>query len=71
MEKRTNRKDKDSMSEWFNSAETKTQAEIEAHYTEDNFPSKDIRYHSSGGGGAGSKSPYPKIDPLSRAYYDK
>lgn len=52
---------------WFNSAETKTQAEIEAHYTEANFPSKNIKY----GSGAGKKSPYPKTDGRSKAYYDK
>lgn len=38
-----------------NSAETMTQAEIEAHYTLENFPP--IKYYSSGGGGQGSLTP--------------
>lgn len=53
--------------EWLNSAETKTQAEIEAHYTLANFPPRG-KYYSSGGGGSGSLAPYPKTDPRYQAY---
>jgi|SRR5947207_15075563 len=52
--------------DWFNSAETKTQAEIEAHYTLENFPP--VKYYSVNGGGSGSYSPYPLTDPRARAY---
>lgn len=52
--------------DWRNSAETKTKAEIEAHYSSANFPVP--KYHSVNGGGAGSYSPYPKSDPRSKAY---
>lgn len=58
--------DKDS--EWFNSAETKTQVEIEAHYTLKNFPR--AKYYSLNGGGAGALSPYPRSNPRSLAYID-
>jgi hypothetical protein len=54
------------VNEWLNSAETKTQEEIEGHYTLANFPL--VKYHSSGGGGSGSRSPYPVGDPRSKAY---
>ena len=57
----------DPNNEWSHSACNKSQSEIEAHYTEANFPSKNIRY----GYGAGKISPYPKTDPKSKAYYDK
>lgn len=53
--------------EWFNSAETKTQAEIEEHYTLKNFPCN-IVYTISGRGT--SRSPYPRSDKRSLAYYD-
>lgn len=52
--------------EWFNCAETKTQEEIEAHFTLENFPP--VTYHTTGGGGRGSRSPYPMSDPRSKAY---
>jgi hypothetical protein len=52
---------------WFNSAENKTQEEIENHYTLANFPCRQ-RYHSSGGGGTGSLSPYKMSDPRYKAY---
>lgn len=55
--------------EWFNSAENKTQEEIEAHYTLKNFPSK-AKYYSSGGGGSGAVSPYPRYNRKSLAYID-
>lgn len=57
----------DQTNEWSHSACFKTQSEIEAHYTEANFPSKSIRYGSR----AGKISPYPKTDGRSKAYYDK
>jgi len=49
--------------EWSHSACYKTQDEIEAHYTLENFPN--ITYHSSGGGGTGTIAP-PK--PTKRQY---
>jgi hypothetical protein len=52
--------------EWDNSAETKTQAEIEEHYTLANFPP--VKYYSQNGGGSGSRSPYPMSDPRSIPY---
>lgn len=54
--------DNSDKNEWFNSAETKTQAEIEEHYTLRNFPR--VKY----GTGTGSYSPYPMKDPRSVAY---
>lgn len=51
---------------WFNSAETKTQAEIEEHYSLKNFPR--VKYYSQNGGGSGALSPYPLSDPRSQAY---
>lgn len=57
----------DPNNEWSHSACFKTQEEIEAHYTQVNSPSKNIRY----GSGAGKISPYPKTDGRSKAYYDK
>lgn len=59
--------DYDKTNEWSHSACYKTQPEIEARYTLENFPNRKIRY----GSGAGSISPYPKTDPKSKAYYDK
>ena len=56
----------DPTNEWSHSACFKTQEEIEEHYTLANFPS--VKYHSSGGGGSGSRSPYPVGDPRSKAY---
>lgn len=53
--------------DWKNSAETKTQAEIEEHYSLNNFSTRH-RYYSANGGGAGSFSPYPSSDPRSAAY---
>lgn len=52
--------------EWVNSAETKTQEEIEAHYTLANFPL--VKYYSLNGGGSGAYSPYPLSNPRSAAY---
>lgn len=52
--------------DWANSAGTKSQAEIEAHYTLANFPP--VKYHSTNGGGSGSYSPYPSTDPRCKAY---
>jgi len=52
--------------EWANSAETKTQAEIEEHYSLKNFPR--VKYYSQNGGGSGALSPYPLSDPRSQAY---
>lgn len=53
--------------EWLNCAETKTQAEIEEHFTLANFPCR-ARYYGSGGGGSGSLSPYRTDDPRHKAY---
>ncbi len=53
--------------DWKNSAEKKTQAEIEEHYSLKNFPSRP-RYYSANGGGAGGFSPYLSSDPRSVAY---
>lgn len=53
--------------EWSHSACHKTQEEIETHYTLNNYPFK-ARYHSSGGGGSGSLSPYNMSDPRHKAY---
>lgn len=55
--------------DWTNSAQTKTQAEIEAHYTLHNFPRN--KYYSLNGGGSGALSPYPRTDPRAAAYIDK
>lgn len=49
--------------DWHNSAETKTQAEIEAHYTLEKFPS--VVYNI---GGRVRRSPWPQVDPRSKAY---
>ncbi len=67
--KRSNHSETDEKNEWLNSAENKTQEEIEAHYTLKNFPSK-AKYYSSGGGGSGAISPYPRSNPKSSAYID-
>lgn len=56
----------DNQNEWFNSATTKTQQEIELHYTLANLPL--VKYHSVGGGGYGANSPYPRSDARSKAY---
>lgn len=53
--------------EWFNSATTRTQAEIEAHYTLESFPML-ARYYSANGGGSGAISPYRQTDPRHKAY---
>lgn len=54
-------------SEWLDSAETKTQAEIESHYTLENFPMS-ARYYSANGGGTGALSPYKQTDPRYKVY---
>lgn len=54
--------------DWADSANTKTQAEIEAHYTLANFPR--VKYYTQNGGGSGSYSPYSKSDPRAKAYID-
>lgn len=54
---------------WENSAENKTQAEIEAHYTLENFPVEPrAKYYSANGGGSGANSPYPAYDKRAAAY---
>lgn len=55
------------VSGWENSAETKTQEEIESHYTLENFPCNN-RYYSANGGGVGALSPYRKTDPRHESY---
>lgn len=57
-----------SAEDWHNSAETKTQVEIEAHYTLANFPR--VKYYTQNGGGSGAYSPYNKYDPRAKAYID-
>ena len=52
--------------DWTNSAQTRTQEEIEAHYTLANFPP--VKYYSQNGGGSGAYSPYPQKDPRAAAY---
>lgn len=54
-------------SPWYNSKETKTQEEIEAHYTLENFPCP-AKYYSVNGGGSGLNSPFPRSDKRSLAY---
>ena len=57
---------KKSDNDWTNSAQTRTQEEIEAHYTLANFPP--VKYYSQNGGGSGAYSPYPQKDPRAAAY---
>lgn len=53
--------------DWFNCAETKTQQEIEQHFTLANYPCN-ARYYGVTGSGYGSLSPYKATDIRHQAY---